>query len=265
MFFIQLMPMKELVDVQSQKDTRNISIDKVGVKGVRYPISLLDRAKKRQHTIATINMYVLLPSDFKGTHMSRFIEILNENRDCIDINNIDNIVAQMRKKLNAEKAYIEFNFPYFIEKEAPVSKIKSMMSYDCSVEALGDGVNNTTVLSVKVPITSLCPCSKEISDYGAHNQRGAATISVEFEEMVWIEEIVRVAEESASCEIYALLKRPDEKFVTEKAYNNPVFVEDIARNIALKLQADNRIKHYSIAVENFESIHNHNAYAYIER
>ncbi len=257
--------MKELVDVQSQKDTRNISIDKVGVKGVRYPISLLDKAKKRQHTIANINMYVLLPSDFKGTHMSRFIEILNENKDCIDIKNIDNILSQMREKLNAEKAYMELKFPYFIEKKAPVSKIESLMSYDCRVEAIGDGVNNTTILSVIVPITSLCPCSKEISDYGAHNQRGRATISVEFREMVWIEELVGVAEESASCEIYALLKRPDEKFVTEKAYDNPVFVEDIARNIALRLKDDNRIKHYWIEVENFESIHNHNAYAFIER
>ncbi len=257
--------MKELADVQSQEDTRNISIDKVGVKGVRYPISLLDRAKKRQHTIADINMYVLLPSNFKGTHMSRFIEILNENRDCIDINNIDNIVSQMREKLNAKKAYIELRFPYFIEKKAPVSKIESLMSYDCRVEALGDGIDNTTILSVTVPITSLCPCSKEISDYGAHNQRGEATVSVEFTDMVWIEEIVALAEKSASCEIYSLLKRPDEKYVTEKAYNNPVFVEDIARNIAIELQKDRRIKHYSIAVENFESIHNHNAYAFMER
>jgi len=257
--------MAELVDVQSQKDTRNISIDKVGVKDVRYPISLLDKTKKRQHTIANINMYVLLPSDFKGTHMSRFIEILNENKDCIDIKNIDNILSQMRTKLNAEKAYMELKFPYFIEKKAPVSKIASLMSYDCRVEAIGDGINNKTILSVIVPITSLCPCSKEISDYGAHNQRGRAAISVEFDEMVWIEELVGVAEESASCEIYALLKRPDEKYVTEKAYNNPVFVEDIARNIALRLNDDNRIKHYSIEVENFESIHNHNAYAFIER
>ncbi len=257
--------MEELTDVQSRQDTRNISIDKVGVKGVRYPISLLDKTKKRQHTIADINMYVLLPSNFKGTHMSRFIEILNENKDCININNIEAIVAQMRKKLNAKKAYIELCFPYFIEKEAPVSKIKSMMSYDCKVEALGDNQNNTTILSVTVPITSLCPCSKEISNYGAHNQRGKATISVEFKEMVWIEEIVSIAESSGSCEIYSLLKRPDEKYVTEKAYDNPVFVEDIARNIAMELQKDRRITRYSIAVENFESIHNHNAYAFISK
>ncbi len=257
--------MNKLVDVQSQKDTRNIAIDKVGIKNVRYPIYLLDKAKKRQHTIANINMYVLLPSRFKGTHMSRFIEILNENRDCIDINNIEEIVAQMRKKLNAQKAYIELGFPYFIEKEAPISKIKSLMSYDCTVEAIGDEKTQTTIIGISVPITSLCPCSKEISDYGAHNQRGLATISVELKDMVWIEELIDIAEESASCEIYSLLKRPDEKYVTEKAYNNPAFVEDIARNIAVKLQDDKRIRHFSISVENFESIHNHNAYSYIER
>ncbi len=257
--------MDKLIDVQSQKDTRNIDIDKVGVRNVRYPIYLLDKTKERQHTIANINMYVLLPSHFKGTHMSRFIEILNENRDCIDIDSIQNIVNQMRKKLNAQKAYIELSFPYFIEKEAPVSKIKSLMSYDCMVESLGDKDSNTTTLTVSVPITSLCPCSKEISNYGAHNQRGIATISVEFNKMVWIEELVDIAENAASCEIYSLLKRPDEKYVTEKAYDNPAFVEDIARNIALKLQNDKRIERFSVSVENFESIHNHNAYAYIER
>ncbi len=257
--------MSNLADVQSREDTRNISIDKVGVKNVRYPISLLDRAKKRQYTIANINMYVLLPSKFKGTHMSRFIEILNENRDCIDIKNIDSIINQMRKKLNAKKAYIELSFPYFIEKKAPVSKIESLMSYDCTVKALGDESHKITTLEVAVPVTSLCPCSKEISEYGAHNQRGRATVSVEFSNMIWIEEIVKIVEGSASCEIYSLLKRPDEKYVTEKAYNNPVFVEDIARNIAVKLQKDERIKHFSIEVENFESIHNHNAYAFISR
>lgn len=257
--------MNGLADVQSREDTRNISIDKVGVKNVRYPISLLDKSKKRQYTIANINMYVLLPSRFKGTHMSRFIEILNKNRDCIDIKNIDSIISQMRKKLNAKKAYIELSFPYFIEKKAPISKIESLMSYDCTVEALGDENRKITTLKVAVPITSLCPCSKEISEYGAHNQRGRATVSVEFESMIWIEELVKIVESSASCEIYSLLKRPDEKYVTEKAYNNPAFVEDIARNIAVKLQKDKRIKHFSIEVENFESIHNHNAYAFISR
>ncbi|AEA34369.1 GTP cyclohydrolase FolE2 [Hippea maritima] len=255
----------KLADVQSLRDNRNLPIDKVGVKNLRYPITLLDRTKKRQHTIATVNMYVLLPSDFKGTHMSRFIEVLNENRECIDIRKIGKILKQMREKLNARKSYIEFDFPYFIEKEAPVTKIKSLMSYDCKVEAFGDSHTEELFLNVEVPITSLCPCSKEISSYGAHNQRGVARIRAQLAEFVWIEELVEVAESSASCEIYSLLKRPDEKFVTEKAYNNPMFVEDIARNITLELSKDKRIPHFSVEVENFESIHNHNAYAFINR
>ena len=258
--------MGKLADVQSQKDERNIPIDKVGVKNLTYPITLLDKTKQYQHTIAKINMYVLLPSNFKGTHMSRFIEILNENRECIDIRKIGKILREMRERLNAKKSYIELNFPYFIEKKAPVTGIKSLMSYECEVKACGDENNyEKTTLTVKVPITSLCPCSKEISDYGAHNQRGIAKISAILKEFVWIEELIDIAESSASCDIYSLLKRPDEKYVTEKAYNNPMFVEDIARNITQKLLQDKRISHFEIEVENFESIHNHNAYAFISR
>ncbi|WP_022671373.1 GTP cyclohydrolase FolE2 [Hippea alviniae] len=258
--------MSNLADVQSQKDERNIPIDKVGVKNLTYPITLLDKTKQHQHTIAKINMYVLLPSDFKGTHMSRFIEILNENRECIDIRKIGKILREMRERLNAKKSYIELNFPYFIEKAAPITGIKSLMSYECEVKACGDENNNEEItLTVKVPITSLCPCSKEISDYGAHNQRGIAKISAILKEFVWIEDLINVAESSASCDIYSLLKRPDEKYVTEKAYNNPMFVEDIARNITQKLLQDKRISHFEIEVENFESIHNHNAYAFISR
>ncbi len=261
--FYTIPPMEKLADVQSSIDKRNIEIDKVGVKNLRYPIYLLDKRKKRQHTIATINMYVFLPSHFKGTHMSRFIEVLNENRDCIDIKNIDKIVQQIRNKLKAKRAFIELSFPYFIEKKAPVTGMSSLMSYDCQVEAYGDEKSNRTVLSVSVPVTSLCPCSKEISNYGAHNQRSIATIKVVFNRMVWIEELVEIAERSASCEIYSLLKRPDEKFVTEKAYSNPAFVEDIARNIAIWLKKDSRIESFEVEVESLESIHNHNAYAYI--
>ncbi len=255
--------MKNLADVQSEKDKRNLPIDKVGVKNLHYPISLLDKAKKRQHTIADINMFVLLPSEFKGTHMSRFIEILNENKDCIDIKSISHILKEMRLRLNAAKSYINMQFPYFIEKESPVTKIKSLMSYDCIVDAVDDNGKNKITLTVAVPVTSLCPCSKEISDYGAHNQRGIVKISVRFSELIWIEEVVDIAESSASCDIYSLLKRPDEKYVTEKAYNNPMFVEDIARNVALKLKKDKRMDFFSVEVENFESIHNHNAYALI--
>ncbi len=258
--------MVELEDVQSRRDDRDIPIDRVGVKGLRYPIVLLDKHRNKQHTIAEVNMYVMLPSDFKGTHMSRFVEVLNENRESIDIRRLGKILEELRKKLSAKKSYIELKFPYFMEKMAPVSKIKSLMSYDCKVEASGDDRNNELItLTVAVPITSLCPCSKEISEYGAHNQRGIVRISAQLKEFVWIEELIQIAEESASCDIYALLKRPDEKFVTEKAYNNPMFVEDIARNVTLKLQGDRRIEHFSVEVENFESIHNHNAYAFISR
>ncbi len=258
--------MVELEDVQSRRDDRDIPIDRVGVKGLRYPIVLLDKHKNKQHTIAEVNMYVMLPSDFKGTHMSRFVEVLNKNRESIDIKRVGKILEELREKLNAKKSYIELKFPYFMEKTAPVSKIKSLMSYDCKVEASGDDENNELItLSVAVPITSLCPCSKEISEYGAHNQRGIVRISAQLKDFVWIEELIQVAEESASCDIYALLKRPDEKFVTEKAYNNPMFVEDIARNVTLRLQQDRRINHFSVEVENFESIHNHNAYAFISR
>ncbi len=258
--------MIKLEDVQSRRDDRNIPIDKVGVKGLRYPIVLLDKYKNRQHTIANVNMYVLLPSDFKGTHMSRFVEVLNENRDCINIKMVGKILMELRKRLNAKKSYIELEFPYFVEKEAPVTRIKSLMDYDCKVEASGDDKNNELItLTISVPITSLCPCSKEISKYGAHNQRGIVRISAQLKEFVWIEELIEVVESSASCDIYALLKRPDEKFVTEKAYDNPMFVEDIARNVTLKLQEDKRIKHFSVEVENFESIHNHNAYAFISK
>ena len=255
-----------LADVQSLKDNRNIPIDKVGVKNLRYPIALLDRAKKRQHTIALVNMYVLLPSDFKGTHMSRFVEVLNENRDCIDIRKVGKILKELRERLNARKSYMELEFPYFVEKKAPATQIKSLMSYDCKVEASGDNNQNELItLTVSVPVTSLCPCSKEISKYGAHNQRGVVRISAQLKEFVWIEELIEIAESSASCDIYSLLKRPDEKFVTEKAYDNPMFVEDIARNVTLKLQKDRRIEHFSVEVENFESIHNHNAYAFISK
>jgi len=258
--------MVELEDVQSRKDDRDIPIDRVGVKGLRYPIILLDKQRNKQHTIAEVNMYVMLPSDFKGTHMSRFVEILNENRESIDIRRVGKILGELRERLNAKKSYIELKFPYFMEKVAPVSKIKSLMSYDCKVEASGDDENNERItLTVAVPITSLCPCSKEISEYGAHNQRGIVRISAQLKEFVWIEELIQVAEKSGSCDIYALLKRPDEKFVTEKAYNNPMFVEDIARNVTLELQKDRRIDHFSVEVENFESIHNHNAYAFISR
>jgi len=263
-FLIVIICAMDLKDVQSQKDYRNIKINKVGVKGVKYPITLLDKKNGLQHTIADINMYVLLPSKFKGTHMSRFIEIINENKNEINIKKIHSILSQMKTKLNAQKAYLEINFDYFVEKKAPVSKIKSLMSYTCGLYAYSYDVDELT-LFVKVPVTSLCPCSKEISNYGAHNQRTFVSVYVKFSEMVWIEDIIDIVESNSSSDIYCLLKRPDEKYVTEKAYSNPMFVEDIARNVVKALKYDKRITWYKVEVESLESIHNHNAYACIEK
>jgi GTP cyclohydrolase I len=252
-----------LADVQSREDERNIRIDKVGVKNVKYPITVLDRKRKFQSTIADINMYVLLPSQFKGTHMSRFMEILSENRYAIDTKRVKFILHEMRERLNAEESHVEIRFPYFLEKEAPVTKAKSLACYKCGIEAFSGKKDDITVFA-QVPVSSVCPCSKEISLRGAHNQRGMVTIKVRFNELVWLEELIEIGEKSGSSPVYPLLKREDEKFVTEYAYDHPYFVEDIARNATQMLDKDNRIFWYSVEVENFESIHNHNAYAYIE-
>ncbi|MCD6133471.1 MAG: GTP cyclohydrolase I FolE2 [Deltaproteobacteria bacterium] len=253
-----------LADVQSREDKRNIQIDKVGIKGVRYPITVLDRKRKFQSTVADINMYVLLPSQFRGTHMSRFMEILNENRYAIDIKKVRFILHEMKERLNAEESHIEIRFPYFLEREAPVTKEKSLASYKCGIEA-SSGRKDDIAVFVQVPISSVCPCSKEISSRGAHNQRSIVTIKVRFNKLVWLEELIEIGEKSGSSPVYPLLKREDEKFVTEYAYDHAYFVEDIARNAAQLLNKDERVFWYSVEVESFESIHNHNAYAYIER
>ncbi|MBN1233164.1 MAG: GTP cyclohydrolase I FolE2 [Candidatus Coatesbacteria bacterium] len=252
-------------DVQKRKDKRGLSIDKVGVKGLEYPIIVLDKEKDRQPTVASINMYVELPQQFKGTHMSRFIEILNQYKGEITLYNMGKILDDMLKKLEAETAHIEISFKYFIQKKAPISKIKSLMGYGCKF--IGEkGINHEDyLLEVTVPLITLCPCSKEISDFGAHNQRSFARIRVRTLELVWIEDLIEVAEKSASAAIYPLLKRADEKHITERAYENPVFIEDLVRNIAEKMISDKRIIWFSIEGESLESIHNHNAYAYIER
>jgi len=254
----------KLKDVQNQKDPRNIEINKVGVKRIKYPITVMDKKNRTQHTIATINMYVNLPHQFKGTHMSRFIEILNEYRNGINIMNMSSILTKMKQKMNAVSAHIEIMYPYFIEKEAPVTKEKSLMEYTCYLWG-AHKEKADLIAGVKVPVTTLCPCSKEISDYGAHNQRSMVAVKVRFRRFFWIEDLIKIIEDSASSEIYPLLKRADEKFVTEKAYNNPMFVEDVVRNIAEKLEKDSNITWYSVESENFESIHNHSAYAFIER
>jgi GTP cyclohydrolase I len=254
-----------MIDIQNQKDNRKIDIQKVGVKGIKYPIVVLDRANGTQHVNATINIYVNLPHHFKGTHMSRFIEILNEFRGQINIKTFQNILQKIRKKLHAESAHMEIEFPYFVEKIAPVSGAKSLMDYMCSFTGKDNGNTTDFLVGVVVPVTTVCPCSKEISNMGAHNQRSMVTTKVRFKKFFWIEDIIRLVEDSASGEVYSLLKRVDEKFVTEKAHENPMFVEDVVRNVAQQLNRDDNFIWYSIEAENFESIHNHSAYAYVEK
>jgi len=259
------MPYSNIKDIQNSYDERNIPIEKVGVKNINYPIVVLDKVHKTQHTVASINMYVNLPKEFKGTHMSRFIEILNKYRVKIGIDNFDSILDEMIEVLNAESAHLEVSFPYFIEKSAPVTGSKGLMEYHCSfIGSKRKREKLDFILTVKVPVTSLCPCSKEISDFGAHNQRSIITASIKFNKFVWIEELIEILETCCSCPLYSVLKRPDEKYVTEKAFNNPMFVEDMVREAAIKLKADPRIIWFEVEAENFESIHNHSAYAYIE-
>jgi GTP cyclohydrolase I len=252
------------MDVQSQPDFRKIAINKVGVKDIRYPIVVLDKKNKFQHTIGSVNMYVDLPHNFKGTHMSRFVEILNEHRGEITVKNFPEILQKMKKRFNAETAHMEVEFPYFIEKTAPVSKAKGLMEYRCRFSGSLSS-SNDFILEVTVPVATLCPCSKEISKRGAHNQRGMVKVAIRFHGFVWIEEIIKIVEDSASSPVYSILKRPDEKYVTEQAYDNPRFVEDVVREIASRLNNIRAIIWFSVAAENLESIHNHSTYAYLER
>lgn len=254
-----------LPDIQNMGDFRGIAINKVGIKKFRLPVYVQDQQQKGQHTVAECSMYVNLPSDFKGTHMSRFAELLNTDEFAITLQSLKDTLLKMTQLLDARDAYLELSFCYFIKKTAPVSAITSMMDY--KVTLMGELVDGRYAVFIKtvVPITSLCPCSKEISQYGAHNQRSYVTVTVELKKFVWIEEIIRIVEQAGSCEVYGILKRPDEKYVTEKAYENPKFVEDIVRDIAVQLNADERIVAYEVESENVESIHNHSAIAVITR
>lgn len=258
-------------DIQSQADHRNIGIDKVGVCDLRYPIVVLDQKNQSQSTVARLSMSVNLPHKFKGTHMSRFIEILNSHRGEMTMRTLPGILAGLKGRLAAESAHIEVEFPYFLERTAPVSGAVGLMDYQCRFVGEANGAKSDFILSVSVPVTSLCPCSKAISDYGAHNQRGEITIKVKSlgadtgaPALIWIEELIAVAEASASSPVYALLKREDERHVTMQAYDNPVFVEDIVRNVAAKLQEDERLAWFHVRAINYESIHNHGAFAEIE-
>ncbi len=253
-------------DVQAAADSRQIAINKVGIKAIRHPVKVLDKNGGVQHTIAAFNMYVGLPHNFKGTHMSRFVEILNSHEREISVESFETMLREMVQKLEAETGLVEMSFPYFINKSAPVSKVESLMDYEVSFvgEVLaGDRYEQT--MKVVVPVTSLCPCSKKISERGAHNQRSHVTVTARTNEFVWIEDIVQMVENQASSELYGLLKRVDEKYVTERAYDNPKFVEDMVRDVAGVLNSDRRIDAYVVESENFESIHNHSAYALIER
>jgi GTP cyclohydrolase I len=254
-----------IADVQSTADTRQLAIDKVGIKSIRHPVKVLDKDGGIQHTIANFNMYVSLPHNFKGTHMSRFVEILNSHDREISVESFPTMLREMAKRLEALSGHIEMNFPYFINKTAPISHVQSLMDYDVSF--IGDVCHDEVVQSIRivVPVTSLCPCSKKISERGAHNQRSHVTVSIRTNEFIWIEELVQMVESQASCELYGLLKRPDEKFVTERAYDNPKFVEDMVRDVAAMFNKDPRILGYIVESENFESIHNHSAYALIEK
>jgi GTP cyclohydrolase I len=258
-------------DVQSLSDTREIPIDRVGVCDLKYPIIVMDRENRNQSTTARLSLSVNLPREFKGTHMSRFIEILNAHRGEITMRTLPTILQKLKNRLDAQSAHIEVQFPYFLERSAPVSGARALMDYECVFTGEMNGATSDFVLGVRIPVTSLCPCSKAISEYGAHNQRGYVTVEVRsrpsegaMPELVWIEELVEYAEGSASAPLYPLLKREDERHVTMQAYDNPAFVEDVVRDVAIRLQSDERIVWFRVHALNQESIHNHNAFAQIE-
>ncbi len=257
-------PPTSIEDVQARADSRRIPINKVGIKDVYHPVRVKDRSSGEQHTVANFNMYVALPHNFKGTHMSRFVELLHGNEREISVESFRDILAQMTEKLNAQTGHIEMEFPFFVMKKAPVSGVESLMNYQASL--IGELHNGKSELWLKVVVaaTSLCPCSKDISKYGAHNQRSHITIKARVDGHMWLEELIDIAESEASCEVYGILKRADEKHVTERAYENPKFVEDIVRDVAVRMNNEDRVRAYVVEAENFESIHNHSAYALIE-
>lgn len=259
------LPVTDVIpDTQRKSDTRRIPINKVGIKDILHPVRILSRSGEEQHTVARFNMYVNLPHHFKGTHMSRFVEVLMGQETEITVQSFKATLTEMTALLEADSGHIEMAFPYFVNKSAPVSGIKSLLNYDATFR--GEIIDGESSLKIKVivPVTSLCPCSKSISRYGAHNQRSHVTLTVRTDHFVWIEELIELVEAQASCELYGLLKRADEKYVTERAYDNPKFVEDLVRDVAVELNADPRILAYTVEAENFESIHNHSAYAMVE-
>ena len=257
--------MPALKDTQNERDHRQVPIDRVGVRSLRFPLRIRDRDQQEQHTVAVVSLAVDLPHHYKGTHMSRFVEVLHSHGQVLEVKGIAAMPRELLAKLNAERAHVEFRFPYFRMKAAPVTKARGMVDYGVVFDVEASGQEVDFKVTVEVPVATLCPCSKAISERGAHNQRGLVTLSVRFTQPVWIEELIELVEASASCELYSLLKRPDEKHVTETAYDNPVFVEDLVRNVAIKAAQHGQITWFKVEAENFESIHNHNAYAMIEQ
>ncbi len=258
--------MPELRDTQNEPDERQIPIDRVGVKGLRFPVEVRDKTGAAQRTVATVALAVDLPAHLKGTHMSRFVEALHAAGGKLDVGNVAQLPRELLARLAASRAHVTYQFPYFISKSAPVSGLSGYVDYEVTfeIDANVDG-GSDFVLTVAVPVATLCPCSKAISERGAHNQRGTVTLSVRATDPPWIEDLIALVERSASCELYSILKRPDEKAVTERAYDNPVFVEDLVRNVAAFAEADKRIEGFRVEAENYESIHNHSAYALIEK
>lgn len=253
-----------MLDIQNLQDSREVPLQKVGVKGVKYPVSVLDKTKKIQNTTAKVNLFVNLPHNFKGTHMSRFIEVFHRYHNDISMKNFLDMLEEIRQKLDAERAFGRISFPYYIEKKAPVTNASGMMEYNCTYEGESSGENEQNFfISVKIPVATLCPCSKAISEYGAHNQRGYVKVKVLYKDFFWIEDIISMVESCASTPLYSVLKRLDEKYVTENAYENPRFVEDVVREVYLGLKKMG-FTWFSVEAETEESIHNHNAYAYTE-
>jgi GTP cyclohydrolase IB len=256
-------PLAALPDIQAQRDLRQVAIDRVGVTQVRYPMAVVDRHGERQPTVATLNMFVELPQEHKGTHMSRFLEVLHEHTE-ISATGIEEMLRDLRDRLAAPSAHLEIEFPYFVHKHAPVTGAVGLMEFTGGFRASA-GWDADIIMTVRVPVATLCPCSREISENGAHNQRGIVDLQIRATVLPGFEELIEMVEACASCALYPVLKRPDEKWVTERAYQNPRFVEDLIREVAVTMREDPRIIWYRIAVENQESIHAHNAYAALER
>ena len=254
-----------MVDVQNRRDKRGVEINKVGVKNIEYPVTIVDGLGVKRETVARVNMYISLSREYKGTHMSRFVEILEEHHGGLELMDLKKVLEELKGRLEGMEGYMELSFPYFMKKRAPVSGKEGVMNYRCEVKG---GINEEgevdIIWVVVVPMTTLCPCSKEVSLYGAHNQRSEVRLEVRMEGLESLEELIVMVESVGSCELYSVLKREDEKYVTEKAYNEPLFVEDVVRDLVLKLELDSRVEWYKVEAENFESIHNHNAYALVE-